>query len=463
MDVCKALATPPAPPPSPAPVAYQPARPSSPAPPTQNIYAPRDVSQFQMKSLDPETLHAVPEWFAEAEPVACNSAPFPDCLIRPRTPGTDIGRYKDCHLIAEGLASKVYRRMIRPKPYGNYAFKVCDTHPPAPHNPQREYKIVRSLMTAKPYRHHVIHIVSEIFYNEHGHFVMVSPYVPFTLDAVLSKGPMNKFSLLYFFENLFSGLAHIHKLGIIHRDIKPSNILITSPRPSCENDGGYPRIIDFGTAWHPVISLESSGDNIPEPADSKIIEVGTSCYRAPETLFGNKAYDTSLDMWSAGCVLAECLSTTRKTLFSSPPSYEDGNQLGLILSIFKTLGTPTPATWPEALNFPTKPFEWYREFPAKIWDEILPLRADHAWGGMMNSDHAVPWSDYQDLVRRMVTYESGKRMTAEQAEKRFREYTDREGKAQMDDHAYTDEYDMYISESEGPYSITANGDPYGLL
>ena len=44
-----------------------------------------------------------------------------------------------------------------------------------------------------------------------------------------------------------------------------------------------------------------------EPSTHKILEVGTTSYRAPETLFGKRAYGASLDMWSGGVMLAECL------------------------------------------------------------------------------------------------------------------------------------------------------------
>ncbi len=34
----------------------------------------------------------------------------------------------------------------------------------------------------------------------------------------------------------------------------------------------------------------------------------TLYYRAPELLLGSKAYGSGVDMWSAGCVLAEMLN-----------------------------------------------------------------------------------------------------------------------------------------------------------
>ena len=413
--VCKALAIPPSPPPSAEPLqSSTPTRPfiGPERPPAQNIYEPHDPSEHE--DCPPANIHlGVP---AEDEnPIGCNSAPFIDCFRRPRTPGTKIGRFEDCHLIAEGLASKVYRLI---KPSACIALKVTEPHPPAPHNPHREAKIMYSLTADKAKRHENIIVISDTFYDQSGNFVIVMPYFPITLSDILEQRLMNKWEVLNIFEQIFSALAHLHKFGIIHRDIKPSNIVSSSRN-------GPIQLIDFGTAWDPLMSLESGFENIPEPADSKIIEVGTGPYRAPETLFGNKAYDTSLDMWSAGCVLAEALSWPTHSLFSSPPAWEDGNQLGLIVSIFKTLGTPTPETWPEALEFPTKPFGWYNEFPAREWDGeggILPARTDE---GFWRSN--VEWSVWQGLVRGCVKYESGKRYTAQEVEEWLRKIRVEEG------------------------------------
>ncbi len=101
-------------------------------------------------------------------------------------------------------------------------------------------------------------------------------------------------------------------------------------------------------------------------------------------------------MWAAGTMLAECIRDPPTPLFESRNTSEDGNQLGLILSIFKTIGTPTRETWPEAEGFTTPPFEWYQEFPGKGWEELLPGVDESA----------------RDLVKGLVRYESGRRLTA---------------------------------------------------
>lgn len=133
------------------------------------------------------------------------------------------------------------------------------------------------------------------------------------------------------------------------------------------------------------------GDAASEPPNRKIIDVGTTCYRPPELIFGNTAYDCSLDLWAAGCVVAECL--TGKTLFDAGALR---SELALIQSIFRTLGTPNDETWPEVQGFSDWGKMQFVEFPAKAWEDILP-KADEV---------AV------DLVRKLVRFQSTERSTA---------------------------------------------------
>jgi cyclin-dependent kinase len=129
--------------------------------------------------------------------------------------------------------------------------------------------------------------------------------------------------------DLFRALAQIHDLGIIHRDIKPSNILLDSP-------DGPAYLADFGISW-------KEGQKDSEPAVKKITDVGTTCYRPPEILFGYRGYGAALDLWAAGCVVAEAVAVGHKQLFDSGPV---GSDLSLIQSIFQTLGTPDEEIWP---------------------------------------------------------------------------------------------------------------------
>lgn len=255
---------------------------------------------------------------------------------------------------------------------------ITETHGIEPHNPGREVKILQQLS------HKSIIELSETFRDQDGRLVMVFPFMPLTLAKIIGSGSIPTDLTLKCFHDLFSALGYLHEKGIIHRDVKPSNLLLASPT-------GPAYLSDFGTAWHPTLSVS-------EPAQNKALEVGTTCYRAPETLFGNRSYDIKLDMWAAGVMLVECVRKPPCPIFESRDTSEDGNQLGLILSIFKTIGTPTKETWPEAVNFPTPPFEWYQEFPGHSWDELLP-----------DAEEAI-----KDLAKQLVLYESGWRLTARQ-------------------------------------------------
>jgi cyclin-dependent kinase len=296
---------------------------------------------------------------------------LPSTDVEPGTPGITIGNYQNCHHIASGLVSEVYRAKV-------IALKVVtETRDVEPHNSVREVKILTSLT------HSSIISLTESFKDHDRRLVLVFPYMPLTLAKIIGRGAVPKEVTHTCFRDLFSALSYLHEKGIIHRDIKPSNLLLASPT-------GPAYLSDFGTAWDPTLSI------IDEPTNHKVLEVGTTCYRAPETLFGNRSYNISLDMWAAGTMLVECLRTPPKALLESRETNEDGNQLGLILSMFKTLGTPTREKWPEAVRFTTPPFDWYQEFPGKKWDELLEGVGEEA----------------VDLVDRLVRFESGERITA---------------------------------------------------
>ena len=146
------------------------------------------------------------------------------------------------------------------------------------------------------------------------------------------------------------------------------------------------------------------GDSASEPPNQKITDVGTTCYRPPELLFGHTAYDCSLDLWAAGCVVAECLLPKAKTLFKAGAL---GSELALIQSIFRTLGTPNDEVWPEAQGFSDWGKMQFVEFPGKAWQQILPGVDDVA----------------RDLVKKLVRYQSTERLTAAEVRSRVGEIT----------------------------------------
>ena len=209
------------------------------------------------------------------------------------------------------------------------------THPP--HNSKREARMLAAAASKC-----IIPLLDT--HSLSSQFLLVFPFQPFDLATVLRRGfPLNAKAARSILQDLFFALAHIHAKGIIHRDVKPANILLSSPV-------GPAYLADFGIAWSP-------DDPASEPSSQKITDVGTTCYRPPELLFGHKAYGIKLDLWAAGCVVAECVrrgfhdlenpsvkvGEAKWTLFDAG---QEGNELALIKSMFETLGTPNDETWP---------------------------------------------------------------------------------------------------------------------
>ena len=145
----------------------------------------------------------------------------------------------------------------------------------------------------------------------------------------------------------FQGLAHIHKMGIAHRDIKPDNILISVDADSNKDNL---KICDFGSAKY----LPSHNTNLAThetiAAKSSVTYISTRYFRSPELLYGNQYYGTEIDLWAAGCVLAELftkpaikkaqsgkqmLTLENYTLFRGDSNI---HQLALIINL---KGTPT--------------------------------------------------------------------------------------------------------------------------
>ena len=119
-------------------------------------------------------------------------------------------------------------------------------------------------------------------------------------------------------KQILLGLNFCHKKNIIHRDLKPDNILLTYDEQV--------KICDFGSSK--TIEIEKNNSIISKSTPYIV----TRYYRAPELLLGKTDYGPKIDIFAAGCIIAEFFTLT--PLF---PGINDGMQLFEYMNI---LGLP---------------------------------------------------------------------------------------------------------------------------
>lgn len=164
-----------------------------------------------------------------------------------------------------------------------------------------------------------------------GNIYFVFEYIDHDLSGLLdTKYKFSELEVKVIIKQLFEALHFLHEKKIVHRDIKTSNILITQRHEV--------KLADFGLAR----CIESfDGRDQKSDMSNNVI---TLWYRPPELLLGSIKYSTTVDIWSAGCVLAEL--QLGRPLF---PGKTELEELDLICRI---IGTPSLTSWPELVELP---------------------------------------------------------------------------------------------------------------
>ncbi|KAI5304470.1 negative regulator of the PHO system, partial [Ascosphaera pollenicola] len=109
------------------------------------------------------------------------------------------------------------------------------------------------------------------------------------MDSQGDHSRLDPATIKLFTYQLLRGLAFCHDNRVLHRDLKPQNLLI--------NKKLQLKIGDFGLARAFGIPVNTFSN-----------EVVTLWYRPPDVLLGSRTYNTSIDIWSAGCIMAEMYS-----------------------------------------------------------------------------------------------------------------------------------------------------------
>lgn len=169
---------------------------------------------------------------------------------------------------------------------------------------------------------------------------------------------------------IFQGLAFMHKHGFFHRDIKPENMLVK---------GDVVKVADFGLARE----IRSK----PPFTDY----VSTRWYRAPEVLLRSPNYNSPIDQWACGGILAE--------LFTLRPLFPGSSEADEIYKICAIMGSPTIRTWPEGVKLAAQMQFRFPQFIPTPLSQIIP--------------NASP--EGIELLQDLLLYDPQQRPTASQA------------------------------------------------
>ncbi|KAJ8688605.1 hypothetical protein QAD02_024400 [Eretmocerus hayati] len=127
-------------------------------------------------------------------------------------------------------------------------------------------------------------------------------------------------------QQLLNGLYYIHSNKesiILHRDMKAANVLITKT--------GILKLADFGLAR--AFSANKNGQ-----ANRYTNRVVTLWYRPPELLLGDRNYGPPVDLWGAGCIMAE--------MWTRSPIMQGNTEQEQLTKISQLCGSITPEVWP---------------------------------------------------------------------------------------------------------------------
>lgn len=215
---------------------------------------------------------------------------------------------------------------------------------------------IREISLMKELKHENIVSLHDVIHTENK-LMLVFEYMDRDLKKYMDwrgdRGALDPPTIKSFMYQLLKGIAYCHDNRVLHRDLKPQNLLI--------NNKGQLKLGDFGLARAFGIPVNTFSN-----------EVVTLWYRAPDVLLGSRVYNTSIDIWSAGCIMAE--------MYTGRPLFPGTTNEDQLQKIFRLMGTPTERSWPGIsqlpeykANFPSYSTQNLRAFLPQLDDQALGL------------------------------------------------------------------------------------------
>merc|ERR1719408_718988 len=152
------------------------------------------------------------------------------------------------------------------------------------------------------------------------------------------------------------GLHHVHKHGYFHRDMKPENLLV---------NGDTVKLADFGLARE-IRARPPFTDY-----------VSTRWYCAPEVLLRSSVYNSPLDLWACGAIMAE--------LYTFRPLFPGSSESDQLFKICSVVGTPSQAAWPEGHRLAGRINFRFPQFVATDLETLIPQASKEAVEVMMGT------------------------------------------------------------------------------
>lgn len=187
----------------------------------------------------------------------------------------------------------------------------------------------------------------------------------------------------------------MHKHGFFHRDMKPENMLVM---------GDVTKIADFGLARE-IRSRPPFTDY-----------VSTRWYRAPEILLRSVNYNSPVDIFACGAIMAE--------LYLMRPLFPGNNETDQIYKTCAVLGSPSQAQWAEGYQLASKIGFSFPKFVPTSLQQLIPTASEQGI----------------DLMMKMMIFDPQKRITPVQALK----------------HPYFDGFVLNTQPSAKPVADNAN-------
>lgn len=131
-------------------------------------------------------------------------------------------------------------------------------------------------------------------------------------------------------------------VGFFHRDMKPENLLCCGPDIVKIADFGLAREIRSRPPYTDYVSTRwyctSHQLKYKQPSNLTLL-----CrYRGPEQLLRSTSYNSPIDLWAVGCIMAET--------YTLRPLFPGSSEVDQIFKVCSILGTPSREVWPEGLR-----------------------------------------------------------------------------------------------------------------